>query len=62
MLLDAGHLAENLLLVCEDLNLAAVPLGGFDDDRLAGLLELDPHEEAPLHLVLLGNKLVSRRT
>jgi len=32
VLLDAGHLAQNLLLVCEDLRLAAVPLGGFDDD------------------------------
>jgi nitroreductase len=54
VLLDAGHLAQNLLLVCEDLRLAAVPLGGFQDDALAELLGLDPSEEAPLYAILIG--------
>jgi SagB-type dehydrogenase family enzyme len=55
-LLDCGHLAQNILLCAEDLQLAATPLGGFDDNRLAALLELDPIQEAPLHTILLGTK------
>jgi SagB-type dehydrogenase family enzyme len=54
MLLDAGHLAQNLLLVCEDLHLAAIPLGGFQDDGLAKVLGLDPAEEGPLYAILIG--------
>ncbi len=54
VLLDAGHLAQNVLLACEDLHLAAVPLGGFDDDGLAELLELKPDREAPLYAILIG--------
>ena len=54
MLLDAGHLAQNLLLVCEDLRLAAVPLGGFQDDGVAEVLGLDPAEEGPLYAILIG--------
>ncbi len=53
--LDAGHLAQNLLLVCEDLGLAAIPLGGFHDDPLAAAMRLDPVEESPVYLVLVGN-------
>ena len=54
VLLDAGHLAQNLLLVCEDLRLAAVPLGGFQDDAVAELLGLNPTKEGPLYAILIG--------
>ena len=54
VLFDAGHLAQNVLLACEDLRLAAVPLGGFDDDGLAELLGLKPDREAPLYAILIG--------
>lgn len=56
VLLDAGHLAQNILLVCEDLGLAAVPLGGFDDDGLAAELQLDPEKESPLYVILIGSR------
>jgi len=52
--LDAGHLAQNLLLVCEDLRLAAIPLGGFDDDGLAECLGLDARKESPIYAILIG--------
>ena len=54
VLLDAGHLAQNVLLVCEDLRLAAIPLGGFQDDALGELLGLKPREEAPIYAILIG--------
>jgi SagB-type dehydrogenase family enzyme len=54
ILLDAGHLAQNILLTCADLHLAAIPLGGFDDDAIGKLLELKPDEEAPVYAILIG--------
>lgn len=54
ILLDAGHLAQNILLACEDLRLAAVPLGGFHDDAVARWLGLKPQDEAPLYAILVG--------
>ncbi len=56
VLLDAGHLAQNILLACEDLGLAAISLGGFDDDGLARSLGLDTKKEAPVYAVLVGNR------
>ncbi len=54
VLLDAGHLGQNILLACEDLRLAAVPLGGFHDDAVAKWLQLKPQEEFPLYAILIG--------
>jgi SagB-type dehydrogenase family enzyme len=57
VLLDAGHLGQNVLLVAEDLELNAVALGGFDDLALCELLEIERwDEEAPIHAVLLGRR------
>lgn len=53
-LLDAGHAAQNVLLVAEDLGLPAVAVGGFCDDALAAALDLDGRAEAPLHTVVVG--------
>ena len=52
--LDAGHLAQNVLLACEALNAAAVPLGGFHDDGLAEVLELEARREIVIYPILLG--------
>jgi len=54
LLLDAGHLAQNLLLVATALDLAACPLAGFYDDCLAAALELDPTEEPVLYAIMVG--------
>ncbi len=53
-LLEAGHLVQNVLLAATDLELAAVPIGGFHDvllDRLVGANGLD---EASLYVVALS--------
>lgn len=54
MLLEAGHLAQNALLVAAALGLNACPLAGFHDDLLARSLLLDPREEPPLYLLAVG--------
>ena len=53
-LLEAGHLVQNVLLAATALDIAAVPVGGFYDRRLADVLMVDGINEAPLYVVPLG--------
>ena len=48
VLFEAGHVAQNVNLVVESLGLGSLNLGGFLDDQIAALLELDMDEEVPL--------------
>lgn len=54
LLLEAGHVGQNLDLVASALGLGAVNLGGFYDDELARLLCLDPEWEIPLYATAIG--------
>lgn len=56
-LLEAGHLAQNILLVSGALSLNACPLGGFNDEKIIELLDLNPLQEQPLYLLTVGNPL-----
>jgi SagB-type dehydrogenase family enzyme len=53
-LLEAGHLAQNALLAATELELAALPFGGFYDTLLDRLIGADGLDEATLHAVLLS--------
>jgi SagB-type dehydrogenase family enzyme len=53
-LLEAGHVAQNLLLCAHGLGLAGVPLGGFYDRQVASFLSVDGVNEAPLYVVCFG--------
>jgi len=53
-LIEAGHVGQNLLLAAAALGLEAVPLGGFFDREVDGLLGVDGIYEASLYLVPLG--------
>ena len=57
VLLEAGHVAQNMLLAVEDEGLAAVPLGGFLDDEVNALLDFDGVEDIALYLLAIGNRL-----
>ncbi|NNF55026.1 MAG: SagB/ThcOx family dehydrogenase [Acidimicrobiales bacterium] len=50
---EAGHAAQNILLQATVLNLAIVPVGGFDPAAVARLLALHPGEEV-LYLLPVG--------
>ncbi|PWH17291.1 MAG: dehydrogenase [Ardenticatenia bacterium] len=54
VLLEAGHIAQNLCLAATALGLGACPVGAFFDDDLNALLELDGHNEAALYIVAVG--------
>jgi SagB-type dehydrogenase family enzyme len=55
-LLEAGHVAQNVLLAATAYRLAAVPLAGFYDARLEAVLGLDGVEESVLYAVAVGRR------
>jgi SagB-type dehydrogenase family enzyme len=55
-LLEAGHICQNLLLAVTELDLGAAPVGGFIDEEVNALIDLDGVDEAVLYLVPVGRK------
>jgi SagB-type dehydrogenase family enzyme len=53
LLLEAGHLAQNLCLIAASLSLCAVPLGGFFEREVSRLFLL-PDRDVVVGLVLCG--------
>lgn len=58
VMLEAGHLAENLLLAAAAEDIKTCPSAGFLIDEVSAALDIDPFQEAPVHLVLLGKPKV----
>lgn len=54
VLLEAGHLGQNIYLTSTALGIRCCGLGGFDDYRLNNLLDLDGEDEAVLYVFALG--------
>ncbi|HXS65179.1 MAG TPA: thiopeptide-type bacteriocin biosynthesis protein [Streptosporangiaceae bacterium] len=54
VMLEAGHLAQNLALCCASMGLGTVTIGGFFDDATAQLARLDSLDEAVIYLFPLG--------
>ena len=53
--LEAGHVAQNILLQAEALGLSAVPVGAFDDNAVLRSVEL-PFQHLALYLVPVGER------
>ena len=51
--MEAGHAAQNILLQAVSLNLGAVPIGAFEDNRIQTVLGL-PADHEPLYLIPVG--------
>lgn len=54
LLLEAGHVAQNVNLCAEAFGLAALNLGGFIDEDVTSLLALDPDREIVLYGTAVG--------
>jgi SagB-type dehydrogenase family enzyme len=54
ILMEAGHVAQNVNLCAEALGLASLNLGGFLDEDLARLLKLDEEREIALYGLAVG--------
>ncbi len=53
-LLEAGHLAQNVLLCATALDIPARTIGGFNDHAVSSLLDLTSPEEDPLYVITLA--------
>lgn len=51
--MEAGHVAQNILLQATTLGLGGTPVGAFEDDAVARLLRLK-RDERPLYLLPVG--------
>ena len=54
ILLDAGHIGQNIYLAANALDLGVVGVCGFYDDKVNDVLSLDSRDESALYLMLLG--------
>jgi len=59
ILMEAGEAAQNLALVAESLGLGACLVGGFHDDTVSKLLDIDGCDEAPLLPIVVGRPVAS---
>jgi SagB-type dehydrogenase family enzyme len=55
VLLEAGHVAQNLVLAATGLSLGSCPIGGFVDDYINELIDVDGLDEAALYMVVVGS-------
>ena len=55
VMLEAGHVGQNLYLSAASMGLGACAVGAFLDDDLNNLLGLDGEQEAALYLITVGN-------
>ncbi len=53
-MLEAGHVCQNILLQATAMKLGGVPIGAFDDQKIAQDLNL-PESHRPLYLVPVGH-------
>ncbi len=61
MLLEAGHVAENIQLQAVSLGLASMPVGDFETRNVARVCEL-PAELEPLLIVCVGHPVCAAKT
>ncbi len=56
ILVEAGHMAQNFYLNAEANNLGICAIGGYIDDGINSLLELDGLEESVIYTLVVGEK------
>ncbi len=52
--IEAGHMAQNILLSATALNIPARPIAGFQDDAIAEILDIDTDSEQVVYAVLVA--------
>lgn len=52
-MLEAGHMAQNILLAATAMHFAARPVGGFDDEAVCTILDLEDGVEQPVYSIAL---------
>jgi SagB-type dehydrogenase family enzyme len=57
VLIESGHMGQNIYLISSALNLSCCSIGGFFDLKLNRLLEVDGVEEAIIYAFAIGHAL-----
>lgn len=52
--LDCGHLSQNICLISSAFNLKLCLFGGFDDNLVSQILEINGNEEFPCYILSIG--------
>jgi SagB-type dehydrogenase family enzyme len=55
MMIEAGHVGQNICLTSFALNLGCLMLGGFNDDEVDDLLGIDGVSETTLYASAIGH-------
>ncbi len=53
-LIEAGHLGQNICLLATELGLGNCPLGGYIDDEVNKLLDINLQKEVALYMIAIG--------
>jgi SagB-type dehydrogenase family enzyme len=56
VLLEAGHVVQNILLVATAHDLGSLPVGGYVDDDINDIVGANGYEQAVVYAVLVGKK------
>lgn len=51
VLLEAGHVAQNILLAAASVGVGARPFAGYNDEMIVDILDLDPGQEQPVYTI-----------
>ena len=54
ILLDAGHVCQNLYLACEEIGCGTCAIAAYDQEKMDNLLELDGEDEMVVYLSPVG--------
>lgn len=54
ILLEAGHLAQNIMLISEELHMGSCAIGGYIDNEVNKLLDIQHTKEVALYLIVVG--------
>lgn len=56
ILVEAGHMAQNFYLISNALGLSICSVGGYMDDKVNNLIDLDGVSESVIYVIALGEK------
>ena len=55
-MMEIGHIAQNIYLIVESLGLDCCSIGGFIDNKINSLLDLNSNQEAVCLIIACGTK------
>lgn len=60
ILYEAGHVGQNISLLSTELHLGCCAIGGFIDDQVSKILDIDKETEVPLYMFAIGHNEIHK--